>query len=65
MNSQIREIITDIKGAARIGHAESLWAALEGLLNLPQVSGNPPMAAAFIEKAVLPIGKALASPGSI
>ena len=43
MNSQIREIITDIKGAARIGHAESLWAALEGLLNLPQVSGNPPI----------------------
>ncbi|MEN8243042.1 MAG: hypothetical protein ABFS17_14080, partial [Chloroflexota bacterium] len=62
MNSQIRTIITDIKAAARIGHPESLWAALEGLLNLPQTLGNPPMTPAFIEKAILPVGEALASP---
>jgi hypothetical protein len=62
MNSQIRTIITDIKAAARIGHAESLWTALEGLLNLPQTSGNPLMTAAFVEKAILPIGEALGSP---
>jgi hypothetical protein len=62
MNADIRTLITDIKAAARIGHAESLWVALDGLLDLPQVSGNPPMEAAFIEKAILPIGEALSSP---
>ena len=62
MNAQIRALITDIKAAARIGHAESLWIALDGLFDLPQVSGNPPMDAAFIEKVILPIGEALANP---
>jgi hypothetical protein len=62
MNAQIRTLITDIKAAARIGHAESLWVALDGLLELPQVSGNPPMNEAFIEKVILPIGEALAAP---
>jgi hypothetical protein len=62
MNAQIRTLITDIKAAARIGHAESLWVALDGLFDLPQVSGNPPMDAAFIEKVILPIGEALATP---
>jgi hypothetical protein len=62
MNTQIRTLITDIKAAARIGHAESLWVALDGLLDLPQVSGNPPMNEPFIEKVVLPIGEALAAP---
>jgi hypothetical protein len=62
MNAQIRTLITDIKAAARIGHAESLWVALDGLLDLPQVSGNPPMNEAFIEKVILPIGEALTAP---
>jgi hypothetical protein len=62
MNAQIRTLITDIKAAARIGHAESLWVALDGLLELPQISGNPPMNEAFIEKVILPIGEALANP---
>jgi hypothetical protein len=62
MNSDIRTLITDVKAAARIGHAESLWVALDGLLDLPQVSGNPPMDRAFIEKVILPLGEALSNP---
>lgn len=62
MNTDIRTLIIDIKAAARIGHTESLWVALDGLLDLPQVTGNRPMEEAFIEKAILPIGKALAAP---
>jgi hypothetical protein len=62
MNAQIRTLITDIKAAARIGHAESLWVALDGLLDLPQISGNPLMKKPFIEKVILPIGEALAAP---
>jgi hypothetical protein len=53
---------TDIKAAARIGHAESLWVALDGLFDLPEVAGNPPMRPAFIRQAILPIGTTLASP---
>jgi hypothetical protein len=62
MNPEIRSLLTDIKAAARIGHTESLWLALDGLLDLPQVAGNPQMNAAFLAQAVLPIGEALAHP---
>ena len=62
MNTDIRTLIIDIKAAARIGHTESLWVALDGLLDLPQVAGNPTMDAAFIEKTILPIGQALSAP---
>ncbi len=62
MNAEIRSILTDIKAAARIGHAESLWLALDGLLDLPQVNGNPLMNDAFLQQAILPIGFALSHP---
>ena len=62
MKAELHTLITDIKAAARIGHAESLWLALDGLFDLPEVAGNPPMKGAFIRKAILPIGKALVTP---
>ena len=51
MKPELRTLITDIKAAARIGHAESLWLALDGLLDLPEVAGNPQMSEAFITQA--------------
>jgi hypothetical protein len=62
MKPELRTLITDIKAAARIGHAESLWLALDGLLDLPQVAGNPQMSESFITQAVLPIGEVLSHP---
>jgi hypothetical protein len=62
MRADLHSLHTDIKAAARIGHAESLWVALDGLFDLPEVAGNPPMRPAFIREAILPIGKTLASP---
>ncbi len=62
MKTEINDLLTDIKAAIQIGHEESLWAALEGLLEFPEIAGNPIMEDAFIKKAILPVGKALANP---
>jgi len=62
MRTEILSLLTDIKAAARIGHAESLWAALDGLFDLPEVAGNPPMSEVFLTQAILPIGEALSHP---
>lgn len=62
MRTKIHSLLTDIKAAARIGHAESLWAALDGLFDLPEVAGNPPMSEVFLTQAILPIGEALSHP---
>jgi hypothetical protein len=61
MRTDLHSLLTDIKAAARIGHAESLWVALDGLFDLPEVAGNPPMRPAFIRQAILPIGEVLAT----
>lgn len=60
MRSEIREIITDIKAATRIGLEDSLWLSLDSLLDLPQISGNPRMEEVFIRQVILPIGEMLA-----
>ena len=62
MKTEIQTLLTDVKAAARIGHVESLWVALDGLFDLPEVAGNPPMSEAFINQMILPIGEALANP---
>lgn len=62
MKNDLRTLLTDIKAAARIGHEESLWMALDGLLDFPEVSGNPTMPEAFISSVALPIGEALTHP---
>lgn len=62
MRTKLHSLLTDIKAAARIGHAESLWVALDGLFDLPEVAGNPPMRPAFIREVILPIGGALTTP---
>ncbi|MEK6221089.1 MAG: hypothetical protein N2D54_02455, partial [Chloroflexota bacterium] len=62
MRIEIQQIIIDIKAAARIGHAESMWTALNGLLEYPEVIGNPHIPDPFLTTVVLPIGKALIHP---
>lgn len=59
MKSDIRILLRDIQAAARIGHTESLWAALDLLQDLPQVAGNHPMSESFINQVVLPVGEAV------
>lgn len=60
MKTEIRTLLRDIQAAARIGHTESLWAALEGLGSLPQVAGNHPMNENFLRQVILPVGRAVA-----
>ena len=56
MKSAIRAVITDLKAAARIGHPDSIQAALDSLRALPQVSSNQTLSDEFISKAILPMG---------
>jgi hypothetical protein len=60
VTSELRELLTDFKAAARIGHPESLAAAFEALAALPEIAGNAPLDEAFLDKAILPLGNALA-----
>lgn len=62
MNEDIRQLITEIKAAVRIGHAQSLQIALDGITTLPQIAGNGPLPADFINQALLPVGRVLANP---
>ena len=59
MRSDIRSLLRDIQAAARIGHTESLWAALENLQDLPQIAGNHPLDESFIIQVILPVGEAM------
>ena len=62
MNSHIRAIITDLKAAVRIGHPESIQAALDGLRALPEVSSNQALHEDFVSKAIVPMGIILSTP---
>ena len=62
MNSNIRAIITDLKAAARIGHPDSIQAALDGLRTLSEVSSNETLHDDFRNKAILPMALILSKP---
>lgn len=62
MKAEIRELLTDFKAAARLGHPDSLAVAMEGLRALPEVSGNEAFGEAFLDKVILPVGEALKHP---
>jgi hypothetical protein len=62
MKPDLHTILRDLKAAARIGHTESVWAALEGILEYPQISGNHHLDESFIKQVILPVGQALAQP---
>ncbi len=59
MKAEIRTLLRDIQAAARIGHTESLWAALDLLQDLPQIAGNHPMSESFLNQVILPVGEAV------
>lgn len=61
MKAYLRELIPDLKAAARIGHPQSLQAALDGLRALPEVKGNSKMQPAFVESVIAPAGLALSA----
>lgn len=61
MKAYLRELIPDLKAAARIGHPHSLQAGLDGLRALPEVRGNSKLQLSFIESVILPAGLALSS----
>lgn len=62
MNAAIRDIITDLKAAVRIGHPDSIQAALEGLRALPEVASNQTLSDDFLAKVLLPLGEILSNP---
>ncbi len=62
MKADLRTLLRDIQAAARIGHPESVWAALEEVLEFPQISGNHHLDDSFLRQVVLPVGQALAHP---
>lgn len=62
MNSEIREILTDLKAAARIGHADSLNAGLDLVAMLDPIASNQSFEDGFIEQALLPLGAAINAP---
>ncbi len=59
----LRELLVDVRAAARLGDAESIGIALAGLLDWPEVAGNPDMEPAFVSQVLAPVGAALAAPG--
>ena len=59
MKTDVRTILRDIQAAARIGHVESLWAALDQLQDIPQIGGNHPLDETLIHQVLLPVGKAI------
>jgi hypothetical protein len=62
VNAAIRAINTDLKAAVRIGHPESIQAALDGLRALPEVASNQTLSHDFLTKALLPLGEVLSNP---
>lgn len=62
MKSSLRTLLTDLKAALVIGQSEAVAASLDGLRQLPEVSGNQPLSESFLVQAILPLGKLLASP---
>ena len=60
MRNNTRQLIRDLKAATLLGNPEAVDIALNGLLDFPGVVANDRMSDGFIEKTILPVGKALA-----
>ena len=59
MKNSTRHILRDLKAAAILGNPEAVDIALAGLLIFPEVAANDFMHDGFIEKTILPVGRAL------
>lgn len=62
MKASLRTLLTDLRAALAIGQPEAVAASLDGLRQLPEVSGNQPLPESFLVQAILPLGELLASP---
>lgn len=62
MKGYTRTLVRDIKAAARIGHIESLWVAMDSLAEIPEVKGNHPLSETFLHQVILPVAQALSGP---
>lgn len=62
MKEALRELLADVKAAARLGEPEGIGVALADLLEWPEVKGNPDMETAFVQQALAPLGRALDQP---
>jgi len=62
MKNYTRTLVRDIKAAARIGHIESLWVAIDSLAQIPEVKGNHPLNETFLNQVILPTAQALSGP---
>ncbi len=60
MKARYRQILADIKAAARLGHPEALEAAFALLMALPEVASNRRLGEGFLEQVVHPAGEILA-----
>jgi hypothetical protein len=59
MKNDTRQLLRDLKTAAILGDPEAVNLALNGLLAFPGVAANDRMDDGFIEKTILPVGRAL------
>lgn len=62
LKAEYRELATDLKAAIRIGHPDSVLAALDGLRTFPGVAANQALDEPFLEQVILPLGRLLATP---
>ncbi|TAK11237.1 MAG: hypothetical protein EPO32_12660 [Anaerolineae bacterium] len=62
MKEALRELLADVKAAARLGEPEGIGVALADLLDWPEVKGNLDMESAFVQQALAPLGRALDQP---
>ena len=60
MKNRTQQLLRDLKAAAVLGNPEAVDIAMDGLLAFPGVAANDRMSDGFIEKTILPVGKALA-----
>jgi HEAT repeat protein len=59
MKNDTRQLLRDLKTASILGNPDAVDLALNGLLVFPGVAANDRMDDGFIEKTILPVGRAL------
>ena len=60
MKADTRQLLRDIKAATRLGSPGAVDLAMNGLLTLPGVAANAPLAENMFDKVLVPVGQILA-----
>ena len=61
MRKDYLEIINNLKAAVRIGHVDSILAAVGAIENLPEIKSNAPIPGPMLEKLIVPAGETFRS----